>query len=166
VTFAIPHQSAAKLKQALSRSRAKTKANVSVTIDSFEPLPASRAYDDLIREAADAYRVDPKLIHSVIRAESEFNPWAVSRAGAQGLMQLMPKISRAFHITDPFDPRQNIMGGTRLLRELLDLHRGNVRLVLASYNAGAGVVARYGAVPPIHETQKYVKRVTDFLNND
>jgi len=110
------------------------------------------------------YHVDPALIRSVIHAESAFDPSAVSRAGAMGLMQLMPDVAEAFGVEHPFDPRENIMAGARLLRELLDQHHGNIPLVLASYNAGPTAVADWGGVvPPFRETQGYVKRVTGLL---
>ena len=121
---------------------------VSTTIDSVVAVSPTEAYEGIIREAAALYRVDASLIRSVMQAESAFNPSAVSRAGAMGLMQLMPDIVEAFGVVHPFDPRENIMAGTRLLRELLDQHRGNLRLTLASYNAGPTAVARYRAVPP------------------
>jgi soluble lytic murein transglycosylase-like protein len=117
----------------------------------------------LIREAAALYRVSPTLIRSVMQAESAFDPMAISRAGAMGLMQLMPEIVGAFGIADPFDPRENIMGGTRLLRELLDSHDHNIPLVLAAYNAGPAAVARYGRVPPFRETQGYVKKIVTLI---
>ena len=93
-----------------------------------------------------------------MHAESAFNPGAVSTAGALGLMQLMPGLAVKLGVADPFDPRENIMAGARHLRRLLDLHHGDVTLAVASYNAGEGVVARYGAVPPYPETQNYVTR--------
>jgi soluble lytic murein transglycosylase-like protein len=128
------------------------------------PVEPARAYDSIIADAAKTYRVDPTLIRSVIHAESGFDPSAVSRAGAMGLMQLMPETADAYGVEHPFDPRENIMAGTRVLRELLDVHHGNIPLVLASYNAGAGVVADWGGVvPPFAETQGYVKRVTGFI---
>jgi soluble lytic murein transglycosylase-like protein len=98
-----------------------------------------------------------------MQAESAFNPMAVSPAGAMGLMQLMPEVAGAFGIADPFDPRENIMGGTRLLRELLDVYHNNIPLVLASYNAGPAAVARYGRVPPFRETQGYVKKIVTLI---
>jgi soluble lytic murein transglycosylase-like protein len=134
--------------------------SVTVTVDSFVGIPANEAYDSLIEEAAQIYGVDDDLIRSIMQTESAFDPFAVSRAGALGLMQLMPAIAREFGVTNPFDPRQNIMAGTRLLRELLDSYRGNVKLAVASYNAGPTAVRRYGRVPPYRETQNYVKRVT------
>jgi soluble lytic murein transglycosylase-like protein len=126
-------------------------------------ISPARAYDSLIHEAAAQYQVNPTLIHAVMQAESAFNPLAVSPAGAMGLMQLMPETAGAFEIADPFDPRENIMGGTRLLRELLDAHHHNIPLVLAAYNAGPTAVARYGGVPPFRETQGYVKKIITLI---
>lgn len=138
-------------------------ARVAVSIDSFVAVPPRRAYDALIKEAAKRYRLEAALIRSVMQTESAFNPVAVSDAGAQGLMQLMPELALELGVTDPFDPRENIMAGARHLRRLLDLHHGNIGLAVASYNAGEGAVARYGAVPPFPETQTYVLRVTHLL---
>ena len=138
-------------------------AHVSTSIDSFVAIPPWRAYDTLIREAAAVYRVSPTLIRSVMQAESAFDPTAVSPDGAMGLMQLMPGIAAAFGIADPFDPRENIMGGTRLLRELLDAYPHNIPLVLAAYNAGPAAVARYGRVPPFRETRGYVKKIVTLI---
>ncbi len=136
---------------------------VAVTMNSFRALEPERAYDSLIAEAAHAFSLDQELIRAVMQAESSLNPSAVSPVGAQGLMQLMPALSASMGITDPFDPRQNIMGGARYLRELLDRHRGNVELALASYNAGPTAVAKYKAIPPFPETQRYVKKITGLL---
>ena len=137
--------------------------HVSVSIESMVAIPPQHAYDRLIAEAAATYQVSAALIRSVIETESAFDPSAVSQAGAQGLMQLMPQLTEQFGVTDPFDPRENIMAGARLLRELLDQHHGDLPLALASYNAGAAAVAQYGAIPPFPETQNYVKRVTHLL---
>jgi soluble lytic murein transglycosylase-like protein len=126
-------------------------------------IPPARAYDLLIHEAGALYRVSPTLIRAVMQAESAFDPLAVSPAGAMGLMQLMPEIAGAFDIADPFDPRENIMGGARLLRELLDAHPHNIPLVLAAYNAGEPAVLRYGGVPPFRETQGYVKKIISLI---
>jgi soluble lytic murein transglycosylase-like protein len=132
-------------------------------------IPGTRsrsAYGHFIREAAEKYGIDEALIHSVIQVESAFNPVAVSPAGALGLMQLMPALATELGVDEPFDPRQNIMAGTRYLRKLLDLHRGNIKLALASYNAGPGAVARYGRIPPFGETRRYVMKVTKLLRQD
>jgi soluble lytic murein transglycosylase-like protein len=141
----------------------RPEARVSTSIDHVIAIPPGRAYDGLIHEAAALYRVSPTLIHSVMQAESAFNPMAVSSAGAMGLMQLMPEVVDAFGIVDPFDPRENIMGGARLLRELLDAHPNDIRLVLAAYNAGPAAVAHYGRVPPFRETRGYVKKIVTLI---
>ncbi len=122
-------------------------------------LPGSSAYDRYIRQAADRYNIDSRLIKAVIRIESGFDRKAVSRHGAQGLMQLMPATSRELQVRDPFDPRQNINGGTRYLRYLLDTFAGNLMLSLAAYSAGPGTVRRAGGIPRIPETIQYVVRV-------
>jgi len=139
--------------------------SVTTTIEKAVPVPAAHAYDDLIREASSRYAVDATLIRSVMQTESAFDALAVSRAGAIGLMQLMPDVAEELGVEDPFDPRQNVMGGVKYLRRLLDLYRGNVRLALASYNAGATNVAEYGGVPPFPETQKYVKQITRMVDS-
>jgi hypothetical protein len=135
------------------------------TSEDFRPLPATIAYNDAIDEAAHLYDLDPNLIRAIIRAESAFNPFAVSRAGALGLMQLMPAVAEELNVLDPFDPRQNIFGGARYLRWLLDRNDGNLDLAVASYNAGPGAVARYNGIPPYRETRNYVKKVNLFLKN-
>jgi soluble lytic murein transglycosylase-like protein len=135
------------------------------TSENFRALPATIAYNDAIAEAADLYKLDPNLIRAIIRAESAFNPFAVSSAGALGLMQLMPEVAEELDVLDPFDPRQNIFGGARYLRWLLDRNNGNLDLAVASYNAGPGAVDRYHGVPPYRETRNYVKKVNLFLRN-
>ena len=135
------------------------------TSENYRALPAASAYDDAIVEAARLYRLDPHLIRAIIRAESAFNPFAVSRAGAQGLMQLMPAVAAELDVLDPFDPRQNILGGARYLRWLLDHNDGNLDLAVASYNAGPGTVDRYNGIPPYRETRDYVRKVNLFLKN-
>jgi soluble lytic murein transglycosylase-like protein len=112
-----------------------------------------------IQEISGRYGVDPALVHAVIGAESAFNPWAVSRKGAQGLMQLMPRTASALGVRDSFNPRDNIEGGVRHLGYLLDRYSGNVSLALAAYNAGAGAVDYYGGIPPYPETQQYVQKI-------
>lgn len=123
-------------------------------------IKAPAAFAPLIQQAAQKYGVDPDLISAVIQAESSFNPHAISRVGAQGLMQLMPATARALGVTNAFDPAQNIEGGTKYLRQLLDQFGGNEALAVAAYNAGPNAVKKYGNnIPPYQETQNYVKRV-------
>ncbi len=114
-------------------------------------------FDHHIRRAARAHRVDPLLIKAIIKTESNFDPLAVSSQGAQGLMQLMPGTARDLHVRDPFDAGQNIFGGTRYIRQLLNSYNGNLRLSLAAYNCGPGRVKH--SVPRIPETVAYVSKV-------
>jgi soluble lytic murein transglycosylase-like protein len=116
-------------------------------------------YDEFIREAAQLYQLPEALLRAVIRQESDFNPYSVSSSGAIGLMQLLPSTAMSMTVTDPFDPRQNILGGARYLRVLANSFNGDIVLTIAAYNAGGGAVIRYGAVPPYEETQHYVRQV-------
>jgi len=120
--------------------------------------------DAAIDDAAARHHVDPSLVRSVVQVESNFNPNAVSRKGAMGLMQLMPSTARSLNVSNPFDPAENVDAGVRHLRKLLDSYGGNVRLSLAAYNAGSGAVARSAGVPHFRETQNYVRRITNLYN--
>ena len=120
--------------------------------------------DAAIEQAAARHNVDPNLVRSVVKVESNFNPNAVSRKGAMGLMQLMPSTARSLNVSNPFDPQQNVDAGVRHLRRLLDSYGGNVSLSLAAYNAGSGAVARSAGVPHFRETQNYVRRITNLYN--
>jgi soluble lytic murein transglycosylase-like protein len=123
-------------------------------------------YDDLITRTSEKYRVDPALVKAVIKAESNFNHKAVSPVGARGLMQLMPATAASLQVKDSFHPENNIDGGVRYLRYLMNLFNGNLPLVLAAYNAGENAVIRYNySIPPYRETQTYVKRVLSYLDN-
>lgn len=130
--------------------------------DSVRDRARRTAFDPIIREAAQRHRVDPALIKAVIRQESDFVPYARSPKGALGLMQLMPGTARMHRVFRVFDPQENIDGGARHLRLLLDQYNGNVRLALAAYNAGGGAVKRHGGVPPYRETIEYLQRVLAF----
>lgn len=116
-------------------------------------------YEQHIRKAALSHMIDPLLIKAIIRTESNFDPYAVSTKGAQGLMQLMPDTARNMRVRNAFDPMQNITGGTRYLRKLLNSYEGDLTLSLAAYNAGPGNVAKNGPLPKIPETREYVRRV-------
>jgi len=121
-------------------------------------MPASQL-QNIVRTYAQANSVDPKLVASVIDAESHGDPSAVSRVGAQGLMQLMPGTASMYRVANPFDPYMNVDGGTRYLRDLLKRYKGNVRLAVAAYNAGPGAVDAAHGIPPFAETRAYVDRV-------
>jgi hypothetical protein len=117
--------------------------------------------DNAIEQAAARHNVDPNLVRAVVKVESNFNPNAVSRKGAMGLMQLMPSTARQLKVNNPFDPAQNVDAGVRHLKQLLESYGGDVKLTLAAYNAGAGAVARSSGVPHYAETQNYVRRITN-----
>jgi len=122
----------------------------------------TRRFENIVRSASDRYDVDPDLVWAVMKAESNFNPRAVSRKGARGLMQLMPATARLLEVDDIYNPTENVNGGVRYLRSLLNRFRGNRRLALAAYNAGAKAVEQYKNVPPYAETREYVRRVLDY----
>jgi soluble lytic murein transglycosylase-like protein len=122
------------------------------------PAPAG-ALTDIVNQIANQHRVEPELVHSVIRVESNYNAAAVSSKGALGIMQLIPSTARRFGVANVFNPVDNIQGGVRYLRYLLDLFGGDYRLALAGYNAGEAAVARYGGIPPYPETRSYVYQV-------
>ena len=116
-------------------------------------------YRDLVVEACSMYKMDEALVRAVMEAESDYNRYAVSGAGARGLMQLMPGTAAVLGVQNTWDPRQNIQAGTRYLKTLLKRFSGNIELSLAAYNAGANAVVRYGSIPPYPQTQHYVKKV-------
>ena len=123
----------------------------------------SELLDDIFAEVADEYGVNINLLKAVAKAESDFDTEAVSSCGAQGIMQLMPTTAQSLGVENPFDARQNITGGAKMLAYLLDDYNGNVSLALAAYNAGSGAVNRYGGVPPYNETLRYIERINDIL---
>lgn len=128
-------------------------------------LTAGTSMDRIFEEAARKYGVDVDLLKAIGKAESGFNASAVSSAGAIGVMQLMPATAESLGVTNPYDARQNIMGGAKYISQLLDKYDGNTRLALAAYNAGSGNVDKYGGIPPFEETQNYVKRVMEYAGD-
>lgn len=132
---------------------------VDIVPNRLHPTISEQELAPMISRFSRQHQLHPALIRAVIKAESDFDPHAVSRAGAVGLMQLMPQTAVRLEVRDLYDPEDNIGGGTKYLRQLLDRFRGNLPLALAAYNAGEHVVDRYRALPPIDETRQYVRKV-------
>jgi len=122
-------------------------------------------YDHLIKEISKRYGINPALVKAVIKAESDFDPYAVSKKGARGLMQLMPATMKDLKVYNAFHPRDNISGGVRFLKQLVERFNQDLSLSLAAYNAGPNVVERYEAIPPYKETQHYVKKVLNYFDH-
>lgn len=129
-------------------------------------LGESKSLDAIFNDASIKYNVPVNLLKAIGKAESNFNPSAVSRSGAVGVMQLMPKTAAYLGVSDSYDATENIMGGAKYIKELLTKYNGDTSLALAAYNAGMGNVKKYGGIPPFKETQNYVKKVMNFMNED
>lgn len=140
------------------------KKNVTSTGNFSSFLGETKSLDEIFEKASKKYNVPVNLLKAIGKQESNFKADAVSRSGAQGIMQLMPATAKYLGVTDSFDPEQNIMGGAKYISELLDKYNGNVSLALAAYNAGMNNVSKYGGIPPFKETQEYVKKVTAYMN--
>lgn len=150
-----------------NRQVSQTEAASESFRDAFQSASAgigTESMDSIFEEASARYGVSVNLLKAVAKAESNFNPNAVSKAGAIGVMQLMPATARSLGVSDPYNARQNIMGGAKYLKENLDRFGGNVNLAVAAYNAGPNSVQKYGGIPPYKETQNYVKTVNAYMN--
>lgn len=134
-------------------------AEKALSVNQIQNNQQPNDYSPLIKKAADQFQLPERLISSIIQHESSFKNHTVSPAGAQGLMQLMPGTAKFLGVKDSFDPEQNITGGTRYLKQMLNQFDGDIKLALAAYNAGPGNVKKYGGIPPFKETQNYVKKV-------
>jgi len=147
----------------------QTTAALHATARSRGPLSSSNVrstYVDIINTACNRHGVDPALVHALVKVESDFNPYALSRKGAMGLMQLMPKTAVDMHVGNSFNPHENIDGGVKYLRYLIDRYEGNISLALAAYNAGETAVKKWGTIPPYPETQHYVQRILKIYGGD
>jgi soluble lytic murein transglycosylase-like protein len=142
------------LKNESSAAASGTSSNTGVT--------TSGTLESIFAKAAQTYGISENLLKAVAKAESNFDTNAVSSAGAQGIMQLMPATAKALGVTNAFDPEQNIMGGAKYLSQMLERYNGDTTLALAAYNAGPGNVKKYGGVPPFKSTQSYIKKVLSY----
>lgn len=151
------------LRAAVTASETVTRQSPS-NADFSSYLKTDKNLEEIYTEASQTYGVSVDLLKAMTKQESNFNPNATSRSGAQGLMQLMPATAAGLGVTNAYDPYQNIMGGAKYIRQMLDKYDGNVSLALAAYNAGSNNVDKYGGIPPFAETQDYVAKITGYLN--
>ena len=144
-----------------SRDGGRRRGGMAVAPSDASPERFKR-YNEVIREAATLYQIPEELVRAVIKVESDYDPRAVSRVGAQGLMQLMPETAQRMQVRDVMDPRENVLGGVRYLRVLANMFNGNLQLTLAGYNAGENAVVKHGGIPPFDETEDYVVKVLGY----
>jgi hypothetical protein len=142
------------------------KAGSKSSVSFSDYMKETKSLDDIFEEAAQKYNVSANFLKAIGKAESDFDTDAVSRCGAQGVMQLMPATAASLGVTDSFDPEQNIMGGAHYISDLLKQFNGDTKLALAAYNAGPNNVTKYGGIPPFEETQNYVVKVTKYLQQN
>jgi soluble lytic murein transglycosylase-like protein len=161
IMFTSKPKSGAKLI-AKDRGESSRKNGAAPVAPSDRDINRYTRYDEWIRQAATLYQIPEQLVRAIIKCESDYDPRAVSAAGARGLMQLMPDTAERMQVRDIDDPRENIFGGTRLLRILANQFNGDLELTVAAYNAGDGAVMRFGGIPPFSETRGYVVNVTKF----
>jgi len=131
-------------------------------VEAKDQIHRYNGYDEIIKTIADKHGVEAPLIHSIIRAESNYNANAVSSKGAVGLMQLMPETAREYGVINPYKPEDNIEGGVKYLKDLIKLYSGKTELVLAAYNAGQETIKKYGGIPPYAETRNYIEKVKNY----
>jgi transglycosylase-like protein with SLT domain/uncharacterized protein DUF4124 len=148
--------------QATASARSAVRSQARASSPGVVNVPES--YIDIINTACDRHGIDPALVHAIVKVESDFNPFAMSRKGAMGLMQLMPQTALDMNVRNTFNPGENIDGGVKYLRYLIDRYEGNLSLALAAYNSGETAVKKWGTVPPFPETQNYVQRVLKLYN--
>ena len=152
---------AAAKQQTTTKPRATTRSR-----GTFSSSNIPSAYVDIINTACNRHGIDPSLVHAIVKVESDFNPYALSRKGAMGLMQLMPQTAVEMKVGNSFNPHDNIDGGVRYLRYLMDRYEGNLPLALAAYNSGETAVKKWGTIPPYQETQNYVQRIMRIYGGD
>jgi len=156
------------------RAKLRSTAPAASPAAKAEPSPSSAngrrsagipsSYLEIINRTCEKFGVDPSLVHAVVKVESDYNTFALSRKGAMGLMQLMPQTALEMNVKNTFSPHENIEGGVRYLRSLIDRYEGNLSLALAAYNSGETSVKRWGTIPPFKETQEYVSKVLTLYN--
>lgn len=131
-----------------------------------DPINCPNDLEEIFQQASEKYNISIDLLKAVAKAESDFDPDCTSSSGAMGIMQLMPETAKGLGVTDAYDPYQNIMGGAKYLAENLSIYNGDISLATAAYNAGRGAVKKYNGIPPYTETQNYVKKILNYMNED